>query len=454
MTASKPASLTEYTEKLDDLKRRFAKAGGTDDDFAQLDEAVQAIAKHAATEAIEQEIVKLKRPPMSDTGQLTPQSIAEAQVASEIGVHGRVSVQSGIWGPISVSKYAVNNPHASGVALDRQFKHFGEMLQSAYIADKYGRLDARLKALGETSGEGGGFLVPEEFRAQLMMLVLEDAIMRPRATIIPMTRLEMRIPAVHDTTHASTVFGGVQFYWTGEAATVTSTDPRFKQLLLVAKKLMGDTAVANELVEDSPFALEALLTQMFGQAMTFFEDKAFINGTGAGEPLGILNSPALVSVAKETGQAANTIVVENIDKMYARMMGRSKSRGIWLANHDTYPQLAALKRDVGTGGSAVMQTNMAVSPFNTINGRPVIFTELCQTLGTLGDIYFIDPSYYLIGDRQELSVSASAHVLFRNDQTVYKVIERLDGRPWLDSALTPAYGSNTLSPFVALATRA
>jgi len=199
--------------------------------------------------------------------------------------------------------------------------------------------------------------------------------------------------------------------------------------------------------------LEALLLRIFPQALSYFEDDAFINGIGSGQPVGILNADALVTVSKETGQAATTIVAENIDKMYSRMLPSSRSRAVWVAHPDTLPQIVSMSRSVGTGGSAVMMNNMAGSAPASLYGRPLIMSEKCQTLGTAGDLFFVDFGYYVVADRQSLSMAASPHVRFQNDETVWRFTSRLDGRPWLESALTPRNGSNTLSPFVNLATR-
>ena len=125
-----------------------------------------------------------------------------------------------------------------------------------------------------------------------------------------------------------------------------------------------------------------------------------------------------------------------------------------MAHPDTMPQLAALSRAVGTGGSAVMVTNMSSGFPMSIYGRPIVFSEKCKTLGTVGDIYFVDFGFYLIGDRMAMTMAASPHVRFVNDETVFRFTHRVDGKVWLTAALTPRNGSNTLSPVVKLATRA
>ena len=123
-----------------------------------------------------------------------------------------------------------------------------------------------------------------------------------------MSSLNLSLPTIVDTTHATNVFGGVRGYWTPESGSYTSSEPSFGRVTLTAKKLTAYTSAANELLADSAISLEALLLRIFPQALQFFEDDAFINGIGGGQPVGILNADALVTVSKETGQAATTIV--------------------------------------------------------------------------------------------------------------------------------------------------
>ena len=333
-----------------------------------------------------------------------------------------------------------------------KFKSFGEFLQSVQERN-FGGNDVRLRALAESSGEGGGFLVPEEFRSELLRVPMEEGIIRPRARVIPMSTNTVQLPRVIDTSHASSVFGGVVGYWTEEAGSYTASEPTFGQFELKAKKLTGYTQASDELVADSAIGLEQLLISMFGDAIRFYEEKSFIAGDGAGEPIGILNADSLISVAKETGQAATTINYENLVKMYSRMIPSSLNNAVWVAHPDIIPQLLTMSLTVGTGGSAVYVNNAAEGIPTTIFGRPILFSEHCKTLGTVGDIFFADLSYYVIGDRQGVSIASSPHYRFANGETVWRFTERLDGAPWLDSAITPQNGSNTMSPFVALATR-
>lgn len=347
-----------------------------------------------------------------------------------------------------------------GAQLDGKFRNLRSFLKAMHptTIQRQGMHDAfknvETKDMSEGIGADGGFLVPEEFRAELLSMSLEQSVVRSRARVIPMGSASVRIPAIRDASHASTVFGGVSASWIAEAASLsTVTQPTFAQVLLTARKLTGYTVASNELLSDSAVSVESLINTLFPEAIAYFEDDAFINGTGAGQPLGIINADAMVTVSAETGQSASTIVWENIVNMYSRMMPQSLQRAVWVVHNDTFPQLATMSLNVGTGGSAIWLNNGVAGPPMTILGRPVVVTEKAQTLGTAGDIMFLDFGQYLIGDRQALTMAVSPHVNFTTDEMTWRFVQRVDGRPWVQTALTPRNGSNTLSPFVNLATR-
>ncbi|GAA2360879.1 hypothetical protein Cme02nite_38260 [Catellatospora methionotrophica] len=353
------------------------------------------------------------------------------------------------------------NPKAMGAALDRDYKgsadYFATIWHNANrTADNQSRLQRIRNAFSSTVPSEGGFLIPETLRAELLKVSLETSIVRPRARVIPMETLRVPFPAIDSTSNVSSVYGGIVGYWTEEGAALTASQAAFSRIVLDAKKLTAYTEAPNELISDSPMSFEAFINDIFPEALGFYEDDAFLNGSGVGMPLGILdaNNSAAVEVAKEAGQPAASIVWENIVKMYARMLPSSLGRAVWVASIDTFPELATMALSVGTGGGAIWLNNGQVGPPMTILGRPVIFTEKASVLGTSGDINFVDFGFYLIGDRQVMSALSSAHYKFGNDVTAYRIIERVDGRPWLQSPITPKNNGATLSPFVKLATRA
>lgn len=348
---------------------------------------------------------------------------------------------------------------AMGKPLDGKFKTLMDYLEVIHPQSdpRESRIknlrDALQNAMSSTDPSAGGFLIPEEFRATLMEIALEESVVRSRATVIPMASLRAAIPAIDSTTNVGSVYGGVVGYWTEEGAALTQSQPTFSRVVLEAKKITAYTEVPNELPQDSAISVEALINILFPRAIAFFEDIAFLRGTGVGEPLGVLNplNAALVSHAMESGQAANLILWENLIGMYARMLPSSLANAVWLVPPDAFPQLATMALSVGTGGSAVWLNNGQDGPPASILGRPVIITEKTRALGTLGDVAFVDLRQYLIGDRMAMEGKVSTEYKFGNDVTAYRFIERVDGRPWMQSAITPANGStNTLSPYVQL----
>jgi HK97 family phage major capsid protein len=360
---------------------------------------------------------------------------------------------------------------ARGAAAEGIFTDAAEMFATVSWRSKHdSAAQSRLARLAEIQNsfgtevpDAGGFLVPETLRSEILAFSLESSIVRPRATVIPMSTLRVPIPMIDDTSHATNVLGGVQFYWTEEASALTESQATFGRVVLDAKKLAGYFAVPNELLADAP-AFSVFFSNVVPQALAWFEDVAFLNGTGVGEPAGIINCAASVSVSAQAGQQTKTILWENIVNMWSRLLPQCERNAVWICNKDTFPELATMALSVGTGGGPVWigsgygQGGVGSSGADqapvTILGRPVYFTEKVPTLGTTGDIMLVDPSFYLVGDRMAMELSSSEHYLFANDKTAFRLLERCDGAPWLQQAVTPhSNSSNTLSAFVQLASR-
>jgi len=353
---------------------------------------------------------------------------------------------------------AAFNPLAPGAKMDGLgYANIGDFARSVF--NKGARDDERrakaeevMNAYSSYDPSTGGFLVPETFRSEIYDTVLEQSIIRPRASVISMDSDKLSIPFVDETTHSGSVFGGMTFAWTPESGTISPSEAKFGRVKLEANKLTGLARVPNELWA-APSGLSTFLNSALPRGISYTEDVAFITGTGVGQPLGFTNSPAKITITKETNQTAATIVTDNILKMYARLLPQSIGNSVVLANPTTFPQLMTLSIPVGTGGSAVSLVDITSSPTMTLLGRPLILTEKVPALGAAGDIGFYDLSFYLIGDRQAVSLESSEHSRFANDETELRAILRVDGRPWIQSAITPLNG-DSLSPFVVLGARA
>ncbi len=358
-----------------------------------------------------------------------------------------------------------DNPRARGAPLNDVWPDFYTYLQDIWYSKGNGAVSAESKrrmdvynAYSEKVPSEGGFTVPEEFRSQIMRLSLDGAIVRPRATIIPMGAPRIHIPTLDETSRVSSIFGGVVVYRTEEGQELTESSAAFASIKLDVTKQTALSHVPNELIRDWG-AFGAFMDSTLPPAFAYYEDLDYISGPGVGAPLGGLNAAntALIVVLKRTGQSAatnNQIVWENIIDMYARMLPSSLGSAVWIASPDTFAQLATMALQVGTGGSAIWLTDGRGTPVLTLLGRPVIMTEKAPAaLGSQGDLSFVDWNMYLIGDYQNMTVDSSPHVKFTSDKTTFRAIARNDGRPWLQSPLTPHNNSASLSPFVTIEAR-
>lgn len=300
----------------------------------------------------------------------------------------------------------------------------------------------------------GGYVVPEYLLSDLMDGSLEREIIRPLATVFPMQSNQMSIAGVNTQDHSTTI-GGLAGVWLAEGGTATPQKALFRKIALQADKLAIFTQASNELVQDG-LSFEEQLSTAMSQAISYDLDYSFLNGTGTGQPQGILNAASKITVAKETSQVADTIVYENIVKMWSRLHPGLVNDAVWIANSNTIPQLFSMSFE-GASSSvpAFMPANggLSGSPSATLMGRPILFTEKCPTLGDEGDIILCAPSQYAIGLRQEASIQRSMHEGWLTDATDWRLIIRVTGLPLWDSVVTPRTGS-TLSWCVTLADRA
>ena len=312
-------------------------------------------------------------------------------------------------------------------------------------------------SFGSEDPGSGGFLIPEILRSQLMELAIEEAIVRSRATVIPMNTLRVPVPTVDDTSHVSSIFGGVQFFWAEESAALPESQASFGRVVLDAKKLTGFFKVPNELLADAP-AFSAWFDNRIPVGLAYFEDIAFMTETGAGTPEGFINSPAYIAVGPNAGArtTANKIQYPDVVAMWQQLLPQSQKNAVWICSHDTFAQIASLQLSTANASPGIWfggyaSNDATNTPPLQLFGRPIYFTEKVPKLGTLGDISLVDLSYYLVGDRQAMSVQSSEHFAFQNDQTAFRIIERVDGRPWLQTPLTPHNNSTaTLSAYVGL----
>ncbi|HPK03574.1 MAG TPA: phage major capsid protein [Candidatus Sumerlaeota bacterium] len=338
----------------------------------------------------------------------------------------------------------------------RGFRNPREFLMAVLNHARGGRLTEQLKSLAAGSDEQGGysdpyggFLVPAGFSPELLSTMAESDPISARVRQIPMNAPTVAFNASVDKDHSSSVSGGLRVYRRAETDTVPASRMQFEQVRLEAHSLFGVAFATEEILQDSAISFISLLESGFGKEFAAKLVDERLNGSGVGQFLGVLKSPCLITVAKEGGQPADSFVYMNLVKMRAQCFGYGNA--IWLANHDTLPQLLTL---VNPAGQLIWQQSARDGEPDRILGRPIIFTEFCDTVGDAGDIVLGDWSQYLEGTYQRPGSAESIHVRFENHERAFKFYMRNDGAPWWRSALTPKNGAAQRSPFVTLAARA
>ena len=348
---------------------------------------------------------------------------------------------------------------------DRKFSGIGEVAHAIVRASAPGGVvDPRLvgmnkraaTGLGEAVPADGGFLLEEQYASGIMRRVYDSPIIsRCRSITVGPNANSVTLKEVDESSRADgSRLGGVRGYWRAEAATVTASKPAFGTQKVELDSLMVLAYATDEMLEDVS-VLNSMLPDMMAEEIEFKLGDAIINGTGAGQPLGIANSGALVTQNKESGQVAATLVPKNIANMWSRMWARSRGNAVWLINQDCEPQLHTMTLDAGTAGFPVYLPpgGFSSSPYGMLYGRPVVPMEFAQTLGTTGDIQLVDLSEYLLIRKGGIEQAVSMHVQFLYAEQVFRAKLRVGGQPLWSSTLTPYKGSNTQSPYVWLQAR-
>jgi len=347
-----------------------------------------------------------------------------------------------------------------------RFLSLGEQLSAVINAGKPGgRIDPRLfnaaaaSGLSESVPSDGGFLVQQDFADKLFENLYDNSLIVSRCEKVPIsgTSNGIILNGFDETSRASSTFGGIVIYHADEAEEKTKSKPKFRRVELSLKKLIGMCYLTDELMMDAP-AMQARVDASFRSAFDFQVQDDLINGTGAGMALGILNSGSLVTVSKEAGQRASTIVAENIIKMYSRRFAAQTGNYAWFYNQNIEPQLFTMSLNVGTGGVPLYMPpgGLSESPYGRILGLPAYAIEQCATLGTVGDIILANwKDGYIMATKGGIQSDMSIHVRFIYDEQVLRFVLRQDGQPWRASALTPYKGGSgsTQSHFIALESR-
>lgn len=322
-----------------------------------------------------------------------------------------------------------------------------------------GRVDERL-TIGaaapanyhQEAGADEGYMVPPAMSDRIWSLVT-DGIYDDGPNLLEMANPEPTASnAVGFLKDQSTPWGatGVQAYWRAEGQLMTASKLATQAELMRLHELYALVGASEELLADAP-RLNSRLTVGAAAAIRWKCNEALMFGSGAGQPLGWMSSPALVTVAAEGGQAAATVAVANLSKMYARVI--NPSGAVWLINQDTLPQLFGLT--IGNNGAYFLpQAGVTGAPGGFLYGRPVLISEHCQTIGTLGDIQLVNLNGYYASRRSSgPEFASSIHLWFDYALQAFRWTFRVGGQPYLSAPIAPGKGAATRSHFVTLAAR-
>ncbi|MFA5635959.1 MAG: phage major capsid protein [Anaerovoracaceae bacterium] len=410
-----------------------------------------------ATEPLKATTIRVsdrEEPEMAETEEKTTPEVDVAAVATEAAEKAVAAMWEQMKAHPAVERQIELTPEGK----DRpETKSFGDFCVAVMRGDtkRLSQVYKSTKAeLAETSGETGGYLVPTEHSREIMRVATENAFVRPRARIIPMTSRDFDMPALdYSGTDAGEPhsLGGVVMNWTEEGGGKTETEPTFDNIALKYHELSGYTVASNMLRQDAP-GLEALLTQLFGTAIGWFEDWAFLNGSGSGQPLGVFNAGCLLAEVA----ASSTFVLSDAAAMLEMFMSSTPSAGVWVMHPKVLHLLIAMADGSGAANNLIWQPNARESVPATLFGKPIIFSEKMPVLppgtsaATKGGVLLADFSYYLIGDRKQIAIDFSEHYKFIENKGTWRVCEYVDGQPWMKSYRTLADGSTQVSPFVTL----
>jgi HK97 family phage major capsid protein len=348
----------------------------------------------------------------------------------------------------------------------KPFDTLGDQIQSVIRAGMPGgRVDPRLHevraatGLSESIPADGGFLVQNDFAQDVLMSSFKVGKLADlcRRVKISNNSNSIKIPGLDESSRANgSRQGGVTSYYVGEASEITASKPTFRKIEMNLKKLCCMVYLTDELMADAA-VLDEVVRRAAAHEIAFRVDDGIINGLGAGEILGVMNGPGLVSQSIETGQSTG-IMYENITKMWSRLLPGSRENAVFLVSPGSEQSLFHMSQAIGTGGNSVYlpSSGSNVSPYATLMGRPVIIHESMQALNTKGDILLGDFSQgYIFADKGSIKTDVSISVRFQFDEMVMRFIYRIDGCPTLESSggISPFKGSDKLGHFVTLNAR-
>lgn len=346
---------------------------------------------------------------------------------------------------------------AGGPEASREFESMGEFLYSVRFRPSDQRLNF-VEGVGHASDESGmqsemrmdndtsgGFMVPTQLRNTLLSVRPQDALVRPRATIIEAgdpPDASVTMPAIEQGgANPGNMFGGMTFSWIEEGGDKPETDADLQAITLTPHEIAGFVTVTDKLLRNWR-ASAAFLEGQMRAGVSAAEDYAFLRGNGVTQPLGAINAPATKFINRAT---ANTVGYIDLLKMVSALLMRGGTP-VWSMPQSAIVPLAQL---TDPEGHYIWKAGAVDGFAGTLLGYPVRWNNRAPALGVKGDILLADWTYYLIKDGSGPFVAASEHVKFTQNKTVIKIFYNVDGAPWMKAPIKEENGYE-VSPFIGL----
>ncbi len=347
------------------------------------------------------------------------------------------------------------------------FKSLGEFAQAVRRHCTHKSTDERLKrmitkadGMDESALADGGALVPTEYADQLYRDVLAESVLFDKARKYPISvgnSLFIPVRSISELGVTNSAGGSLGTWLNADGVAISPAKPVYNRVQMTLNRWGATLPVNDELLAVNNVALSNFILDEGGIALAWDLNQAFITGTGAAQPQGIMNSPALVTAAADAGQAGFTISYSNLVNMKSHLWTPrpgDMSGVLWLAHPDAEAQFEQLKDGAGRNLYFAAGT-IQQSPQARLFGLPVVYSYHCYPVGNPGDVILADLNQYFVSTKAGggVETAMSMHLYFDSAETAYRIIYRVDGKTARNTPLTVPNSANLRSGFVTLAAR-
>ena len=196
--------------------------------------------------------------------------------------------------------------------------------------------------------------------------------------------------------------------------------------------------VSEEALADIPFLSSWVMDQM-GQHLRYQLENWVINGSGEGEPLGILNAACTIALT-DADSTASAIGAVDVLTMEASLLPGSGA--FWVGNPTVFPAIASMK--TGAAGYPLFQPDMTVASKQALLGRAFYRSEVCPVLNTTGDLILIQPSGYILATKAGgVQTATTVGFAFDQDMSSFRATLRAGGSPLLSAKVARAKSASS-----------